>query len=395
MESKDGRIRLRKGRDRRVRAGHLWVYGGEIETVSEGVPNGGPVEVVDARGRFLARGYYNPSSSIAVRIMSHRRDETTGVPLLRRRIARAIAYRRSFYEPGEPCRLIFSEGDGLPGLTVDRYGSYLVVQISTLGMDLLRDDIVAALLDALHPRGIYERSDLSVRAHEGLEPRTGLLAGEIPETTEVTMDGLRFTVPLTSGPKTGMFLDHRFNRRAIQQHSRGRRMLDAFCNSGSFSLYALAGGAVSTLGIESSADGLSLARSNAALNGVESGCTWLEANAFDVLKDLDRRGERFDLIVLDPPAFTKSADAVHAARRGYKEINLRALRLASAGAVVLTSSCSYHIDGESFLQILREAAADARRDTVLIEQRGQAPDHPIHLHVPETRYLKCALLHVR
>ncbi|MCZ6695573.1 MAG: class I SAM-dependent rRNA methyltransferase [Acidobacteria bacterium] len=390
-----GRIRLRKGRDRRVRAGHLWIYGGEIEDVSEGIPHGGSVEVVDARGRFLARGYYNPTSSIAVRILTHRRDEPIGAPLLRRRIARAIAYRRRFYEAGEPCRLIFSEGDGLPGLNVDRYGTYLVVQISTLGMDLVRDDIVAALMDALHPRGIYERSDLSVRAREGLEPRTGLLAGEIPERTEVTMDGLRFSVPLTGGPKTGMFLDHRFNRRALQPHARGRKMLDVFCNSGSFALYALAAGAEKALGIESSAENLRLARSNAALNGLESGCTWLQANAFDSLRDLDRRGERFDLIVLDPPAFTKSSDAVDAARRGYKEINLRALRMASAGAVVLTSSCSYHIDAESFLEIVREAAADARRETVLIELRGQAPDHPIHLHVPETRYLKCALLHVR
>jgi 23S rRNA (cytosine1962-C5)-methyltransferase len=391
----DGRIVLRKERDQRVRSGHLWVYAGEVERVAGGVRPGDPVVVVDHRGHFLGRGTYNPASSICVRLLTHRRDESVGPPLLRRRIARAVAYRRRFYDPGETCRLVFSEGDGLPGLTVDRYGPYLSLQISTLGMDRMRDAIVDALQDAVHPRGILERSDMAVRAREGLPPQTGILAGEVPETTEVTLDGLIFRVPLHGGQKTGLFLDHRFNRRALQPHARDRRMLDVFCNTGSFALYALAAGATSALGIESSAEGLRIAAHNADRNGLAGSCSWVEANAFDTLKELDRQRERFDLIVLDPPAFTKRADAVAAARRGYKEINLRALKIASSDAIVLTSSCSYHIGAEEFLDIVREAAADARREVVLIELRGQAPDHPINLSVPETRYLKCALLYVR
>ncbi len=262
-------------------------------------------------------------------------------------------------------------------------------------MDRLRDDVAAALQDAVHPRGIYERSDLPTRLREGLEARTGLLAGQVPEEIEIVLDELRFLVPLRSGQKTGMYLDHRFNRRALQPHARGRRVLDVFCNTGSFGLYALQAGAERSTGIEVSPECLRLARRNAALNGLEARCEWIEGNAFDQLKDLDRRQERFGLIVLDPPAFTKSAQAVEAALRGYKEINLRAFRLASPGAVIATSSCSYHLGPEEFLQVLREAAADAGRDVTLLEMRGQAPDHPVNLLVPETRYLKCAVLLVR
>ncbi|HEU4402045.1 MAG TPA: class I SAM-dependent rRNA methyltransferase [Candidatus Polarisedimenticolia bacterium] len=390
-----GRVVLRKGRERRVLGGHLWIYAGEIVRVDDGVDPGMAVDVVDHRGRFLARGYYNPASSIVVRLMTRRRDQPLDTALLRRRIAEAVAYRRHFYPAGDSCRLVFSEGDWLPGLTVDRYASWLSVQISTLGMDRRRDDIVAGLQDALHPRGIYERSDLGVRGREGLEARTGLLSGEVPDTIEVTLDDLRFQVSLKGGQKTGMYLDHRFNRRALQPYAGGRRVLDVFCNTGSFALYALKAGAVGVTGIEISTECLELARRNAALNDLVERCTWVEGNAFDHLKDFDRRHERFDLIVLDPPAFTKSASQVEAARRGYKEINLRALRLAAPGALVATSSCSYHMGAEEFLETVREAAADAGRDVTLIEMRGQAPDHPVNLAVPETRYLKFALLQVR
>src|SRR5213594_491938 len=317
-----GRIVLRKGRDARVKAGHLWVYAGEIEKASDGLSPGDTAEVVDHRGRFLARGYYNPASTISVRLLTRRRDEVPDAALLRRRIALAVAYRRQFYAAGESCRLIFSEGDMLPGLTVDRYGPFLSVQIATLGMDRLRDDIVAALKDAVHPRGIYERSDLPARLREGLQARTGVLDGEIPDEVEVLLDDLKFLVPLRSGQKTGLFLDQRFNRRALQPHARGRRALDVFCNTGSFGLYALAAGA----------------------------------------------------------------------ERGYKEINLRAFRLAAPGAVVATSSCSYHLGPEEFLEVVRDAAADAGREVTLVDLRGQAPDHPVNLAVPETRYLKFAIL---
>ena len=389
------RVVLRKGRDRRVKAGHLWVYAGEIEKTGDGLAPGDAVQVVDHRGRFLAGGYYNPASSIAVRLLTRRKDEPVDAALLRRRIAQAVAYRRQFYPAGESCRLVFSEGDMLPGLTVDRYGSCLAVQIATLGMDRLRADIVAALQDAVHPRGIYERSDLPTRSREGLEARAALLSGEVPEEIEIVLDDLRFLVRLPAGQKTGLYLDQRLNRRAVQAHAGGRRVLDVFCNTGSFGLYALKAGAERCTGIEISAECLDLARRNAALNGLGERCEWIEGNAFDHLKVLDRRKERFGLLILDPPAFTKSAAATEAAVRGYKEINLRAFRLAAPGAIVATSSCSYHLGPEEFLQVLRDAAADAGRDVTLVEMRGQAPDHPVHLSVPETRYLKVALLLVR
>src|SRR5256712_3301034 len=393
--ARGGRIVLRKGRDRRLKAGHLWVYAGEIQKTDDGLSPGDAVEVVDHRGRFLARGYYNPASSITVRLLTRSRDEAPDAALLRRRSPRGSAPRRHFYDAGESCRLVFSEGDLLPGLTVDRYGPCLAVQIATLVMDRVRDDIVSALQDAVHPRGIYERSDLPVRAREGLEARTALLSGEVPDEIEIALDELRFLVRLRSGQKTGLYLDHRFNRRALQPHARGRRVLDVFCNTGSFGLYALKAGAERCTGIEVSAECLDLARRNAALNGFEDRCEWIEGNAFDHLRPLDHGQERFDLIVLDPPAFTKSARATAAAVRGYKEINLRALRLAAPGAIIATSSCSYHLGPEEFLEVLRDAAADAGRDATLVEMRGQAPDHPVHLSVPETRYLKFAVLLVR
>lgn len=390
-----GRVVLKKGRERRVKAGHLWVYAGEIDRTGDALAPGDAVEVVDHRGRFLAAGYFNPASNIAVRILTRRKDEPFDGALLRRRIAQAVAYRRHFYAAGESCRLVFSEGDMLPGLTVDRYGPCLAVQISTLGMDRLRGDVVDALQDAVHPRGIYERSDLPTRAREGLEPRTALLSGEVPEELEVVLDDIRLLVRVKAAQKTGLYLDHRFNRRVLQPHARGRRVLDVFCNTGSFGLYALKAGAERCTSIEISAECLDLARRNAALNGLGERCEWIEGNAFDHLKELDRRKERYGLIVLDPPAFTKSAGATEAAVRGYKEINLRAFRLASPGAIVATSSCSYHLGPEEFLQVLRDAAADAGRDVTLVEMRGQAPDHPVHLSVPETRYLKFALMLVR
>ena len=389
------RLLLKRGRDRRARDGHLWIYAGEIDR-AEGDPEpGGVVEITDNRGRFIGRGYYNPRSTLAVRVMTRRRDEAVDGALLRRRIARAVAWRRQHYDAGDVCRLVYSEGDWLPGLTVDRYGPWLSVQVGTLGMERMRDEVVQALLDAVHPRGIYEKSDLPSRAHEGLPPRTGPLWGEVPDEVELTIDGLRLVVPLKGGQKTGLFLDHRVNRRALQAHAKGRRVLDVFCNTGTFALSALQAGAGEAIGIENSAECLEGARRNAALNGLAERCRWIEGNAFDALRELERNGERFDLIVLDPPAFTKSAQAVEAALRGYKEINLRALRLAAPGAVVMTASCSYHLGPEDFLAVVRDAAADAGRDVTVLASSGQAPDHPINLAVPETRYLKTLLLAVR
>ena len=390
-----GSVFLKAGRDRRVHAGHPWIYRGEIGRTSGDCTPGSVVSVLDPRGRFLGRGHFNPASLITVRLLTRRRDEAVDAGLVRRRIAEAIAYRRRFYETGDACRLVFSEGDWLPGLVVDRYGGCLVVQLGTLGMDRMRETIVAALQDAVHPRGIYERSDLPTRAHEGLPPVTGLLAGEVPEEVTVTIDGVQLVVPLKEGQKTGLYLDHRDTRRLVQAHAAGRRVLDVFCNAGAFALHALRGGAREAIGIESAPEALAAARRNADLNGCSDRLRLIDGNAFERLRELEKAGERFDLVVLDPPAFTKSAKSVPGARRGYKEINIRALRLASPGGLVMTASCSYHLGPEEFLDVVREAAADAGRPVTLVATGGQAPDHPVNLGVPETRYLKTVLLAVR
>jgi 23S rRNA (cytosine1962-C5)-methyltransferase len=385
---------LAKGRDLRVKGGHLWVYSGEIASVDEGTQPGDLVEVRDFRRRFLGRGTYNPASAIAVRVLTREADEPVDRSFFERRVDEALAYRARLF-PGESAlRLIFSEGDGLPGLVVDRYGSCLCLQIGTLGMERFRPLLLAILRDRLSPEGIYERSDLASRAHEGLPPGEGVIAGKVPDVIPVMLDGIEFQVRLAEAQKTGLYLDQRQNRRFLLTLASGRTVLDAFCNTGAFGLYALKGGARSVLGVDISAECVARAREHAEANGFSSSSEHLEANAFDLLHSLDRQGRRFGVVVLDPPAFTKSARNVEGARRGYKEINLRALRILEPEGLLLTSSCSYHLGPEDFLAILRDAVADSRRTARLVATRGQSPDHPIRPGVPETSYLKFALLSV-
>jgi 23S rRNA (cytosine1962-C5)-methyltransferase len=384
---------LGKGRDRRIKAGHLWIYASEIASVDEGAAPGEIVEVRDFRRRLLGRGTYNPASTITVRLLTRLADESIDRGFFERRLEEALAYRERVF-PGETnLRLVSSEGDFLPGLVVDRYGDHLCLQIGTLGMDRLRPLILSVLQDRLQPLGIYERSDISSRAHEGLAAAEGVRMGKVPDEIGVTLDGVEFRVRLAQAQKTGLFLDQRLNRREILPISSGKRVLDAFCNTGGFGLYALKGGAASVLGVDLSQASVQQARVQAELNGFAGLAEFREENAFDLLHALDRRGERFDLVVLDPPAFTKSARTVAQAWRGYKEINLRALRLLSPGGFLLTSSCSFHLSAEDFLAILREATVDSQRGVRLVELRGQSPDHPINPGVPETRYLKFARLH--
>lgn len=385
---------LAKGRDRRLKAGHLWVYAGEIASVDEGAAPGDLVEVRDHRRRFLGRGTYNPASNITVRLLTREPDEIVDRAFLERRVENALSYRDRVF-PGETTlRLIYSEGDLLPGLVVDRYGAYLCLQIGTLGMERFRPVILAILRDRLDPAGIYERSDLTSRAHEGLPPAEGVIEGEVPEVIPVTLDGLEFRVRLSEAQKTGLFLDQRLNRQTLLPLSGGRTVLDAFCNTGGFGLYALRGGAHSVLGVDISPSCTRVAREQAEANGFSDRARFLEANAFDFLHSMDKEGRRFGIVVLDPPAFTKSARSIEGARRGYKEINLRALRILEPDGFLLTSSCSYHIGLEDFLSILQEAVADSRRTVRLVSVRGQSPDHPICPGVPETSYLKFALCHV-
>jgi len=384
---------LAKGRDRRLKAGHLWAYKSEIASVDDGVAPGDLVEVRDHRRRFLGRGTYNPASTITIRILTREAEEPVDRSFFERRIDEALAYRARVLPGEETLRLVYSEGDGLPGLVVDRYGSYLCLQIGTLGMERLRGLLLAVLRDRVDPAGIYERSDLSSRAHEGLPPTEGVLLGQVPEVIQVSMDDLEFHVRMAEAQKTGFYLDQRFNRRSLPPLASGKTVLDAFCNTGAFGLYALKGGAAAVLGADTSELCVTRAREQASVNGFGDRAEYKAENAFDLLHALDREGRRFGVVVLDPPAFTKSARNLEGARRGYKEINLRALRILEPNGFLLTSSCSYHLGPEDFLGILREAAADSRRAVRLLEMSGQSPDHPVRLGVPETRYLKFAILH--
>ncbi len=384
---------LGKGQDRRLKAGHVWVYSSEITSVDEGASPGDLVEVRDHRRRFLGRGTYNPASTITVRLLTRESEEAVDRAFFERRIDEALAYR-SRVLPGETTlRWIYSEGDALPGLMVDGYGPYLCLQVGTLGMERLRPHWLAVLRERLNPTGIYERGDLSSRAHEGLPTAEGILHGEVPEVFRVCFDQVEFQVRLRESQKTGLYLDQRLNRRVLLPLSVGRTVLDAFCNTGGFGLYAAKSGAASVLGVDISAACVARAREQAEANGLSDQMEYREANAFDLLHELDAQGRRFGIVVLDPPAFTKSARNLEGARRGYKEINLRALKILEPGGFLLTSSCSYHLGLEDFLGILREAAADSLRNVRLVETRGQSPDHPVRVGVPETRYLKFAVLH--
>lgn len=382
---------LKKGRDQRLKSGHPWVYAGEVERYRGEFEDGDVIDVKDSRERPLAFAHVNRRSQIVGRVLSFHRDPV-GPSFVRDRIAEALAVRERMGLDTGVGRIVYSEADFLPGLIVDRYGGWVVLQALTLGMDRWRDTIVEALKDLLQPEGIYERSDLSVREHEGLQQVKAVLYGELREAQEVLLDGLKVRVDIVNGQKTGLFLDQRQNWGAAERLARGARVLDAFCYTGVFALHAARGGAVSTLGLDISEDAVGLARSNALLNGVEGRCTFEAGNAFDRLRALEGEGATFDLVVLDPPSFTRSRDGVEGAVRGYKEINLRALKILNPGGFLITCSCSYHMSEEGFRTVVNEAAQDARRRVRLVEVRSQAPDHPIRPSTRETQYLKCLIL---
>lgn len=384
-------MRLLPGRHRRVAAGHPWVYATEVAGVEGDPAPGDLVRVVDARGRFLGRGYINPASQILVRILTRDPGERVDRDFFRRRLAAALEYRRRVAPRAEACRLVFGEADFLPALIVDRFGPYLVLQTLALGIDRFKGLIVEVLVELLRPRGIYERNDVNVRLLEGLDLRTGHLYGDFEPVVPFQEHGLRFTADLARGQKTGFFLDQRENRLALRDLAGGARVLDAFCYSGAFALHAALFGAREVVGVDIAPAAVELAAEHARLNGLADRCRFYAANAFDELRRLAAAGEKFDLVILDPPAFTKSKEALPGAVRGYKEINLRALKLLRPGGFLVTCSCSYHLDEGSFLEVVMAAAADAGRTLRLVELRRQARDHPILPAAPETHYLKCAV----
>lgn len=393
MNRSMNQIVLKAGKDKRVRSGHLWVYQGEIGIIGIGVKSGDVVEVVDNRGRFLGMGYYNHASQIAVRLLSKEREEITP-DFFRKRIGQAVAYRRRIAAGVSSYRLIFGEGDLLPGLIVDRFEDYLVVQFLTMGMEVNRETIINILIEQCHPSGIIERSDLSVRHLEELPERSGCIYGQCPTAVEIRDNGLKFRVDLLEGQKTGYFLDQAANRAALQRYSQGKRVLDCFCHVGSFAVHAGAYGADSVLGVDISEEAVNLATENAVLNDLGERCRFKTANAFDFLRDQVVQKQGYDLIILDPPAFTKSKHTLDRAVRGYKEINLRALKLLRTGGILVTCSCSHHMTSDLFWEIINTAAVDAKRQIRLLERRSQHLDHPVLMGVPETEYLKCLIFEV-
>jgi len=373
----------------RLKAGHVWVYRSDLLTSDE-VPPGSLVAVTDQRGKRFGTALYSSSSQIAIRMLSHE-PVVDFSALLRQRISDAIAYREKLVRDTDAYRVIFSEGDLIPGLIVDRYNDILSMQILTQGIDAnpVRETVISCLAEHLHPASMVERVEPRVRELESLPPRpSGLLQGSQTSTT-FTMNGVHFHFAALEGQKTGTFLDQRENYAAAAQYAQGDA-LDVFCYQGGFALH-LAPLCKQVTGVDSSRPALEVADQNAILNGQE--IEWIEANAFDLLKDYSA-SRRYDTIVLDPPAFAKTKRDVDAAMRGYKELNLRALKMLRPGGILVTCSCSYHVSQRSFLEMLAGAAVDAHRPVRLLEVCGQAKDHPVRLNVPETAYLKCIIANV-
>lgn len=370
----------------RIRRGHPWVFRTDVKR-AEGVAPGALVRVLGPEGRPLGFALFSSRSEIRLRMVE--RGESLPEDFLRERLAAALRFRETVAPGARACRLVHGEGDGLPALVVDRYGDYVAVQTLSEGMEQRKDHVVALLVELLAPRGIIERNDPRVRTLEGLEQRVGLLHGEVPETVEVEVEGLLLRADLWRGQKTGLFLDQRENHRMVESYARGR-VLDAFTYQGGFALHA-ARVADTVLAADVSGEALAHVAGNAARNSLAN-VTTREANAFDLLRELEHGGERFDTVILDPPAFAKNKDAAEKARRGYKEINLRALKILRPGGTLVTCSCSYHVHEADFEEVLADAAADAGAAVTVVEKRRQARDHPVLLGVPETFYLKCFVL---
>jgi len=388
-------VRVSRKGEERLRAGHPWVFGDDLREVPEGMPPGQWVRVLSRSGEFLGTATANLSSRLALRRVSRGEAEPSEF-FIESRVREALS-RRADAGMGEEraLRVVFSEGDYLPGLIVDRYGGILSVQILTAGMEVVREAILDVLERLLSPRLVHERSEGGGRRLEGLAERKGPARGGGTPVEEIETDGVRFLVDVETGPKTGFFLDQRGNRNIVRRLAAGKTVLDGFCAAGGFGLYALAGGAESVLAVDSSRPAVTAARANAARNGFADRWEGEAADLFQALRDIEASGRRFDLVVLDPPSFTKSREGREGALRGYRDINRMGLSVLSPGGLLATSSCTQLVDVAKWKEALRDAAADAGADLELVAWGGQPPDHPVLLSVPETEYLKFAVYRKR
>jgi 23S rRNA (cytosine1962-C5)-methyltransferase len=393
-----GRVILQPRRARPFYGRHPWVYPGAISAVEGDPADGAEVDLVSHAGAFVARGLYNSHSKIRVRLYSWSPDVPLDRAFFRDRLAAAVRLRRDILQwdgPGRACRLVFSEGDGLSGLTVDRYDRRLVAQFTSLGLAQRRDLFAELLAELTGAEGIYLRTERGIGRLEGLELQDGPLWGQAPAgPVTIEEDGLRFLVNLAEGQKTGYYLDQRDNRKAVAHLAAGRRVLDAFCYSGGFGLHAARAGAAAVVGVDSSEPALELARANARLNGLEN-VTFVAGDVFDHLRALASAGERYGVVVLDPPKFARTQGAVEEALHGYRRLQTPALRLLEPDGILVTCCCSGLITGDMLGDLLAQLAVEERRDVQILERRGQAADHPVAVTCPESNYLKCLISRVR
>ncbi|MDN5301565.1 MAG: rRNA (cytosine1962-C5)-methyltransferase [Thermoanaerobacteraceae bacterium] len=387
------KVFLTKNRSKRIEQGHPWVFKTEIETIEGGFNPGDIVDVLNFKGKFLGRGYINPRSQIAVRFLTYNRDEIIDRNFFKKRILDALKYRENLGFSGS-FRVVYGESDLLPALIVDKFEDILVIQTLSLGIDRFKSTIVDVLREIFNPRGIYERNDVPVRDLEGLPQQKGYLYGQFDPIVVIEENGLKFYVDVEKGQKTGYFFDQKENRRAIAPLVKDADVLECFCYTGAFALCAAHFGARKVLAYDVSNEAVEFAKKNAEINNLSQICHFSEGNAFDVLRQFYDEGRKFDAVILDPPAFAKNKYALENAVRGYKEINLRGLKLLKPGGYLITSSCSHHVSEALFREIIESAAFDARLKLRLVESRTQAKDHPILVPAEETRYLKFLMLQV-
>ncbi|KPV44614.1 class I SAM-dependent rRNA methyltransferase [Alicyclobacillus ferrooxydans] len=393
---------LHRNRKRRIEAGHPWVYQSEVNRVEGDIGPDGTIEIVNHQGVFLALGMYNPDSQMVARVFSYNRDEVVNEGFFIQRIAEAYAYRQRFLGgQSESCRIVYGEADFLPGLIVDKYRDVLSVQILSLGMERFKNTIRSALVHVFSPRGIFLRNDVPVRRLEGLPLETGVWMGDVPDRIEIEENGMRFLVDIPEGQKTGYFFDQRENRAAIAplmtgwRGDKGADVLECFCHTGAFTVHAAKYGAHHVTAVDISESAIQVAQANAALNEVAERVDFVAANAFDFLRDEETAKRSYDVVILDPPAFAKSKRALEGALRGYKEINLRGLKLVRDGGFLVTASCSYHLRPEMFRDVILDAAVDAHKVLRLVHWAGAGKDHPEIAGVDEGHYLKFAIYEVR
>ena len=392
-----GEVTLKKGGGRELKAGGMWIYDNEIDTFSDGVTDGGLVELHDFDGYFMGIGFVNRKSKITVRMLS-RHEKNIDEKFIEQRVRDAVDYRIKTVDTSS-CRLIFGEADFLPGIVIDKFSDVLVVESLALGIDRLKPRIIEKLKQVLAEydmpvSGVYERSDAKVRLLEGMERFKGFIGEEFDTKVEIVENGVKYYVDVQDGQKTGFFLDQKYNRRAIGNLCKGAKVLDCFTHTGSFALNAGISGAASVLGVDASELAVNQARENAKLNGLEDIVHFQCADVFDLLPELEKKGEKFDVVILDPPAFTKSRNSIKNAVKGYREINLRGMKLVKDGGFLATCSCSHFMDPELFTKTIGEAARNVHKRLRQIEYRTQSPDHPILWAADESLYLKFYIFQV-